>query len=177
MGFYTTCLWPLPVHTRMLPGIIIPPLLHDPGGNSICVIHQLEASYVGSTFPEFGQVNIHESLQQERNSENSSEEHGVEKRKPVYAYGSQLRKISSLCQVRSSLREAPLHQPHCELTFLTGSEPDICCTFHPGTQIIILITAHLQESLEDNGKLYPKYCLGENNRILQIRWKELVMKL
>lgn len=72
--FYTTCLWPLPVHTWVLSGIIIPPLLHDPGRNSICVIHQLETSDIGSTLPEFGQVNVHESLVEERNRRSLSEE-------------------------------------------------------------------------------------------------------
>lgn len=74
MVFYITYLWPLPVHTRKLPGIVIPPLLHDPGGNSICVIHQLEASDVGSALPEFRQIDVHESLVQDRNRRHSSDE-------------------------------------------------------------------------------------------------------
>lgn len=93
--YCTTCLWPLPVHTWMLSGIILPPLLHDPGRNSICVIHQLEASDIGSTLSEFGQVNVHESLEQERNRRSSSEEDTSRWERgilPIYEYGRQLRK-------------------------------------------------------------------------------------
>lgn len=93
--FYTTCLWPLPVHTWMLSGIIIPPLLHDPGRHSICVIHQLEASDIGSTLPEFGQVNVHEPLVQERNRRSSSEEDTSRWERGIllmYEYGRQLRR-------------------------------------------------------------------------------------
>lgn len=105
--FFTTCLWPLPVHTRMLPGIITPPLLHDPGGNSVRVIHQLEASHIGSALLEFGQVYIHESLVQERNRRSSLEEHlyrWVKGILPIYEYGSQFRKVSSLWEVKSHLK-------------------------------------------------------------------------
>lgn len=85
--FNTTCLWPLPVHTWVLSGIIVPPLLHDPGRNSVCVIHQLEASDIGSTLPEFGQVNVHESLVQERNRRSSSEEDiWIGKKNPAYVW-------------------------------------------------------------------------------------------
>lgn len=79
----------------MLSGIIIPPLLHDPGRNSICVIHQLEASDIGSTLPEFGQVNVHESLVQERKRRSSLEKDisgWVRGILPMYEYGRELRK-------------------------------------------------------------------------------------
>lgn len=62
MVFSTTCLWPLPVNTRLFSGIIVFPLLHDPGWVHICVIYQLESSHICSTFLKFSQVNVHEAL-------------------------------------------------------------------------------------------------------------------
>lgn len=126
MFFYTTCLWPLPVHTWMFSGIIIPPLLHDPGRNSICVIHQLETSDIGSTLPEFGQVNVHESLVEERNRRSLSEE-DISKWEggPCLCHRNMADssgKISSLWEEMSNSEDTTVPQPWCELAFFTGYE-------------------------------------------------------
>lgn len=120
MVFYITCLWPLPVHTRKLSGIIIPPLLHDPGGDSIRVIHQLEAGDVGSALPEFRQINIHKSLVQERNRRHSSDEHvsgWITGNLLSYGFDSQHRRKLFPLQSKARWWEDPLPEHRVKLSY------------------------------------------------------------